>query len=294
MFNDFAGEGGDIYNFISLNHNRCSFKDSVKIGKDILSGVGVDVVSALSSIVSAPVLRVVPETLVIRSYFKEYELKYWGMRGITAEHLVKEGIHGLEELKWPGVDYISTSTLGNPTFIYLYEFSDTLSFKKYSPLTQKGKWLSSGLQDIVAEDDIFNDKHRSSNKLVIFSSKKDKRVCINTGLFDGWETTSLIAEGNFRKLIAKLKENISTTPSYDEIIYLGDFDDATQSAPGTKKGIERSKQIEEESGGLIKSLYLDEKLRQRLLKVKCKDYDDVRVMWGEKILKEIIKQITQI
>ena len=180
--------------------------------------------------------------------------------------------------------FAGTSTAKYPIFIYdLSPNKDFSIWKLYSPCDKDNKWLSWGIQTLYLE----NPPQFKYKKLVILSSKKDKMVFDNLSL--QLDTTALLAEGNITKLI----NNLGDLDYYDEIFALLDFDSA-EGVANVYKGVERTKQLEEKSGGRIKGLYLPENINNYLYMLGIKDIEEIFVKLGNEQLKSVVDGVFRV
>lgn len=261
------GEGGNVYDFI-ISKEGCNFLGSKKIIQDILNNNTVKHVTTKKT--------AQPKKEPVRQVFhslqwKTSELAYFNKRGITQEQLEKENIFPLKMLMIDG-KFKTTSIPDNPKFVYYLNNIKGKSWKIYSPYDPEYKWISNNIDVLMLEDmPSFNFKD-----LIIFSSKKDKMVFNN--LYLNYDTTSLLAEGNFHRLIS----NLCKLEYYDNIYCLLDFDDA---------GVNSSDKLNILSFGRIRPLYLPVEKQNYYYSKDIKDIDEMYTEEGPKELETTIKQI---
>ena len=259
------GEGGNVYDFI-ISKEGCNFPGSKKIIQDILNNNTVK--HGATKKIAQP--KKEPVRQVFHSLqWKGSELAYFNKRGITQEQLERENIHPLKMLMVDG-KFKATSTNENPKFIYYLDYPN--SWKIYSPYDPEYKWISNNIDVLFLE----NFPALKQKDLMTLSSKKDKMVFDNLGL--PFDTTSLLAEGNYQRLI----KNLSTLDYYDNIYCLLDFDDA---------GLTNSNKLYELSNHRIQPLYLPEEKQNYYYSKDIKDIDEVYTDEGLEELMTIVKQI---
>jgi len=270
---DFAYKSGGVYDFImEMEPEVTNFKQAVQKSKEILLGIitaGIGTASPLQTKVK------INWDVVPSEKFTKSELLYWKLRGITEDQLRKENIFPLKMLLADG-KYRDTSTPDNPKFIYYYYDDDgnISGWKLYSPYDKDYKWLSKNTSSRPYE----SNPQCANNELVILSSKKDKMVFDN--LLLPYDTINPIAEGIFKGIIRELSDSLNC---YTNIYAWLDFD-WCENIPNVYKGVERTEQIELESKGKIKGIFLPPKESQFLLSRGIKDVDEVLLNLGKNYL----------
>lgn len=266
---DFAYGGGNIYDFV-MEYESVSYNECLKIIQDILDNGESPQGKAMKQKIN------VTRDVIPKQNFEKYELEYWATRGIDKRQLLSEKVLPLKMLLING-KFKCTSVPDNPKFIYYYTKE---SWKVYSPYDQEHKWVSNNINLIPYES-----QPQGKNKdLIILSSKKDKMVFDNLNL--PFDTTSVLAEGNFSGVIYELDKSLA---GYENIYALLDFDKSDD--PKTFKGVERTKQMEVESKGRIKGIYLPEQLSEHFAKIFVKDIDEIYTKLGSDILYKTINKI---
>ena len=275
---DFAYKSGGVFDFIIEMEERVNtFRQAVDKAREILSGFVVknSVVEASRPLLVKPKVdwEVIPA-----DKFSKAELLYWKIRGINESQLRKENIFPLKMLLADG-KYRDTSTPDNPKFIYYYydDSGNITGWKLYSPYDPDHKWLSKNTSSSPYESKV----QCVHNELFILSSKKDKMVFDNLQL--PYDTTNPIAEGIFKGILRELSGSLRC---YTNIYAWLDFD-WCENLPNVYKGVERTQQLEIESGGRIKGLYLPPDEAAFLLPRNIKDIDEVFVNLGAEYLKNL-------
>jgi hypothetical protein len=274
---DFAYKSGGVYDFIMEMEPECyTFKQAVAKAREILSGFVV--VNGVDSIAPRPTKEKINWDVVPADKFSKAELFYWKLRGITEPQLRKENIFPLKMLLADG-KYKDTSTPDNPKFIYYYydENGNISGWKLYAPYDKDHKWLSKNTSSQPYESKV----QCVHNELVILSSKKDKMVFDN--LLLPYDTTNPIAEGIFKGIIRELSGSLSC---YTNIYAWLDFD-WCENVPNVYKGVERTEQLEVESKGKIKGIFLPPQESNFLLSRKVKDVDEVYLHFGAEYLNNL-------
>jgi len=278
---DFAYKSGGVYDFvIEVDEEVTNFIEALTKVKSIIEEQE-SVTKTSKTNASKPLSNDKPKInweVIQSEKFSKFELDYWKIRGITEKQLRKENIAPLKMLLADG-KYKDTSTPGNPKFIYYYldELGNELGWKLYSPYDKDHKWLSKNTKSLPYES-----KLQCLNKdLIVFSSKKDKMVFDNLNL--PFDTTNLIAEGIFKTFIRELSNSLSC---YTNIYAWLDFD-WNENKPLVFKGVERTEQIEQESKGRIKGLFLPPKESNYLLSMGVKDVDEVYLNLGKSYLNNL-------
>lgn len=259
-----TGDSGDVYSFLMAYYD-CDFKSAAAKIKAILAGVDTSIIERAAT--PKPVLNMDVTTF---DYYKKFEAAYWELRDVDVEMLIADNIFPLKMLR-KDKEFKATSSSTNPKFVY-YLNEERTAWKIYSPLDKDFKWISYNTS-LVPYESLPESKYKD---LIVFSSKKDKLVFKTLGL--PYDTTSLISEGNFRLLLAKLHE----LGTYDNIWALLDFDDAGESY---------TNQIESQSNGRIKGLYLDNNTWNYFASIGVKDIDDIRIKLGAAELRDTINKI---
>lgn len=261
-----TGEGGNIFDLIMAIED-VDFIKALEISKQILSGAHTKSSDEIKKLIKNVKRDVVP----FPSY-RKFELEYWQQRGITEEQLLKNLVLPLKMLL---IDdkFKCTSNPDLPKFIY-YMRPDKTSWKLYSPLDHGDlKWMSHNISSVNYESTL----QKLNKDLIIFSSKKDKMVFDNLQL--PYDTTSVLAEGNYRGIIKELDGEFK---QYNNIYCLLDFD---------KAGERSTESIENESKGRIKGLYLPLDVSNYFYSKNIKDLDEVVVNLGYDPLRRLINKI---
>lgn len=265
FWKDFGtGDSGDVYNFV-MEYYGLDFRSAALKIKDILAG-------ASAELKDRPVKKQKPPLnmdVVVFDTYKKFEAEYWLRRGINVESLIADNVYPLKMLR-KDKEFKATSSSTNPKFVYFLNEQRT-AWKLYSPLDTEFKWLSYNTH-LVPYESAPEGAHKD---LIVFSSKKDRLVFKTLDL--PYDTTSLISEGNFAGLIKDLP-NLK----YDNIYALLDFD-----PPGENY----MAQLEAQSGGRVKGLYLDTNTANYLYSIGVKDIDDVQIKLGAAELRLIINKI---
>lgn len=274
---DFAYKQGSVFDFIiEMEDEVNDFKAAMDKARQILNGQKVGEKS------NGPTEKLKKNKIVWEvipaDKFQKFELQYWMLRGITEKQLRAEDIHPLKMLLADG-KYKDTSTPDNPKFIYFYRDDDgnILGWKLYSPYDKEHKWLSKNTSSLPYESKV----QCVHDELFILSSKKDKMVFDNLALH--YDTTNLIAEGVFKGILSELSGTLSC---YKQIYAWLDFD-WSENKPNVYKGVERTQQLCEQSGGKIKGIFLPPKENEFLLLRQIKDIDEVYVNLGKSYLNNL-------
>ena len=259
-----TGDSGDVYSFV-MTYYDCDFKSAAAKIKEMLAGADASIVDRAAT--PKPILNMDVTTF---DYYKKFEAAYWALRDIDVDTLMADNVFPLKMLR-KDKEFKATSSSTNPKFVY-YLNEERTAWKIYSPLDKDFKWISYNTS-LVPYESPPEGKYKD---LIVFSSKKDRLVFKTLGL--PYDTTSLISEGNFRLLLAKLHE----LGTYDNIWALLDFDDAGESY---------TNQIESQSNGRIKGLYLDNNTWNYFASIGVKDIDDIRIKLGAAELRDTINKI---
>ena len=258
-----TGDGGDIYSFI-MQYESVDFLDATKIAKEILKG------SHVLTEMKQPVKKHIIRSVVLNESLRDYELEYWAKRGISKEQLMENDVHSLKMLLIDN-KFKCTSTKENPKFVYMLGHD---IWKLYSPLESPDlKWMSHNINRVNYE----SEPQRLNNELIIFSSKKDKMVFDTLNL--PYDTTSVLAEGNYAGIIKELHGRFS---NYKNVYCLLDFDSA---------GERSTQNIESKSEGRIKGIYLPMDIANYFYTKGVKDIDEVMISFGRDNLLKLIKKI---
>ncbi len=261
-----TGEGGNIFEFI-MAIESVGFADALRTAKEILKGNS----HSIENVRKKHVKQVKRDVIPFTSY-RKFELEYWDKRGVTEAQLTDNLVFPLKMLLIDG-KFKCTSNPDLPKFIY-YMRGDKSSWKLYSPMDQGDlKWMSHNISLVNYESPLKN----INKDLVILSSKKDKMVFDNLKL--PFDTTSVLAEGNYRGLLKEIENDFK---QYDNIYCLLDFDRAGENS---------TQSIENESNGRIKGVYLPLDVSNYLYTKGIKDVDEVAVNLGYSALKRLIEKI---
>lgn len=258
-----TGDSGDVYSFV-MTYYDCDFKSAAAKIKEMLAGADASIVDRAAT--PKPTLNMDVTTF---DYYKKFEAAYWALRDIDVDTLMADNVFPLKMLR-KDKEFKATSSSTNPKFVY-YLNEERTAWKIYSPLDKDFKWISYNTH-LVPYESPPEGKHKD---LIIFSSKKDRLVFKALGL--PYDTTSLISEGNFAKFIKELP-NLK----YEHIYALLDFDDAGESY---------TNQIEAQSNGRIKGLYLPNNTWNYFASIGVKDIDDIRIKLGAAELNSTINKI---
>jgi hypothetical protein len=261
-----TGEGGNIFDLIMAIED-VDFKDALEISREILKGSHSSTQSDTKRLVKNTKRGVVPFVS-----YRDFELEYWSKRGITEQQLIDNLVLPLKMLL---IDdkFKCTSTKELPKFVY-YMRPDKTSWKLYSPLDHGDlKWMSHNISSVNYESPVKN----LNKDLIIFSSKKDKMVFDNLNL--PYDTTSVLAEGNYKGIIKELEGDFK---HYNSVYCLLDFD---------KAGERSTENIENESNGRIKGVYLTLEISNYLYSKNIKDLDEVVVNLGYESLRRLVNKI---
>lgn len=207
-FNDlaFSNIGINCFNFIQKVYN-ISFVEALQlINKELKIGLGDS---------SDELKKELPKTYFIEKEkekknvitpihieekeFNEYDLKYWGLFGITKENLVEDSVKSLhsfiigseENFKGYMADRLS----------YAFTEFEKNKLKIYQPLSEYYKWRTN-----CNENDIGSIKHLTYNKdkIIITKSYKDCRVLRNLGFDSVWfQNETMIPSNDILKNIMR-------------------------------------------------------------------------------------------
>ena len=275
----YSDAADDVVEFVRLYHMQNdgwdgSYAKVFRKIRDILNGV-----EDIEPIIIKKTKNKVTLNVKVKKFFDDFELSYWRQRNIDEKILGRDLTFPLKALEVKG-HKVTESIPGDPKFVYLYKTWDNRvipdCWKVYSPLNENKKWITHNTYKAAFE----TLPQLNSDRLCILSSRKDKQVFDSLGF--NFDTTNPISEGNFRGLLQD--KNIM---NYREKYVLFDFD----SSETSKKGVERTKQLEEESGGKIKGIYLKDDLRNFLISNGVKDIDEAVIKFGVNKTKDLIIKI---
>ncbi len=263
--------GKSVYDFV-MEMEGCDFRSAAAKIKSIVSDTDLTITSSkATSSGPRPTPKEKDIKVIPNNKWADFEVNYWKARGITTDHLLQDMTYPLKML-YIDNKFICTSTPDNPKFIYYFSEEDRSGFKVYSPLDVEHKWMSYKINLFDFENPP-QDKYKD---LIIFSSRKDRRVFDNVGL--PYDTTSAMAEGNFRGIIKRLPE---LTQRYKNIYSLFDFD-------FNDAGDKLASKLYHESGEVIVQLTPPTRLLNFLAGIGVKDIDELKVKGGDQLLREVL------
>lgn len=263
-------KNGDVFNFI-MEIEGCAFPAALEKAKKILDGVVVTEAAAERKQQGQQRQQKESKHLAVDTFnfYKKFEIDYWLKRGITEQVLIEEEIWPLRMLTADKV-FKTTSTSANPKFVY-YLNEDRSAWKIYSPLSSdpKMKWLSFGLDKVWCE----KPPQYQNQDLILFAGKKDMLVWRTVE--QAYDSTSLLAEGNFGGIIRELDGELK---GYKNIYALLDMDNA---------GEEAMHRMYERSGQRIKPLIIPTNIGNYLAANGVKDIDEIKIRLGTEELNRV-------
>jgi len=203
-FKDFStGEKGNLLKFLKLYFDMSYFDVINKVCSDLL----------MNSIASENILKIQPKKkkVVIGSDvqlkvkirpFRDYDLEYWQMYGISEKWLKFGKIYAISYffITKSGLTY--TLPADKYAYVYVERKDGNFTIKIYQPFSTQYKWISSHDSSVW---DLWDNLPKTGDNLIITSSRKDA-LCIwaNTGI----PATGLQAESYLPKeqVINQLKE----------------------------------------------------------------------------------------